>query len=270
MPESARAKWKPSLATYVGGAGSLVLLIIAIVTGGIGSFLMMVALLALGTSIYVAATGRPSWLNLPRSRRLGWVIIGGSVVVLILGSSVYGAMNPTAPRAAVVASASSSIQTAPTLTDFTAASEATAFKSLQSSGYRVVVVDAHGATPADVVGWTVQAQDPPAGQALEKGGVVTLTVVPPVARSTPTPTPTASPTPTAVPAPVPVVAPPAQVVAPPAVPVAPPAQQSGTITPGAFCSSSQVGQVGVASNGRSYTCGGHGADASGHYHWNTQ
>jgi hypothetical protein len=56
----------------------------------------------------------------------------------------------------------------------------------------------------------------------------------------------------------------------PAAPVPAPAPaQAATITPGAYCSASEVGQVAVAANGRSYQCGGHGPDARGSYHWNT-
>ncbi|MGT2461440.1 LGFP repeat-containing protein [Sinomonas atrocyanea] len=41
------------------------------------------------------------------------------------------------------------------------------------------------------------------------------------------------------------------------------------VIPGGFCSPSQVWMKGVASNGRWYTCGSKGRDASGHYHWNS-
>lgn len=44
------------------------------------------------------------------------------------------------------------------------------------------------------------------------------------------------------------------------------ADGDGAITPGAVCG--EVGASGVADNGRSYRCGGKGADASGKYHWN--
>lgn len=70
-------------------------------------------------------------------------------------------------------------------------------------------------------------------------------------------------------APAPAAAPavqPAPVAAPPA---AAPAAQPTTIVPGAFCPDAQVGAVQQAANGRSYQCGGKGADANGHFHWNT-
>ncbi|WIE55734.1 G5 domain-containing protein [Curtobacterium sp. MCBD17_003] len=55
----------------------------------------------------------------------------------------------------------------------------------------------------------------------------------------------------------------------PASAPAPAPAQSAVITPGAYCSSSQVGQVAQSASGTSYRCGGHGADARGDYHWNT-
>ncbi|GAA3339053.1 hypothetical protein GCM10017714_12940 [Curtobacterium pusillum] len=63
---------------------------------------------------------------------------------------------------------------------------------------------------------------------------------------------------------------PAPVPQAPAAPV--PQEQApaqGLITPGAFCADAQNGSVAQASNGRSYRCGGKGADANGHLHWNT-
>ncbi|WP_307812255.1 HNH endonuclease family protein [Lacisediminihabitans changchengi] len=48
-----------------------------------------------------------------------------------------------------------------------------------------------------------------------------------------------------------------------AAPVAPAA-----VSPGAFCPDALVGQSGVAANGKTYVCGGKGADAHGHYRWN--
>jgi hypothetical protein len=70
----------------------------------------------------------------------------------------------------------------------------------------------------------------------------------------------------AAPAPAPVPAAPAP-AAPAPAPAAPAAPVSG-VSPGAFCPNSAVGTSGVAANGRTYVCGGKGADANGHYHWN--
>lgn len=74
----------------------------------------------------------------------------------------------------------------------------------------------------------------------------------------------------AVQAPAPVV--PAAPVAPadPGPAAQPPAAPNTVqgIIPGAFCPNADVGMQGIAANGRSYVCGGKGADKNGHYHWN--
>lgn len=60
-------------------------------------------------------------------------------------------------------------------------------------------------------------------------------------------------------------------VAPPPAPAPAPEPSQpdlGLITPGAFCADAQNGAVAQAANGRSYQCGGKGADANGHLHWN--
>lgn len=71
------------------------------------------------------------------------------------------------------------------------------------------------------------------------------------------------------PAPAPAPAAPAAAPAAPAPTPAPAPAQSAVIIPGAYCSASQVGEVAQSSTGKSYKCGGHGADARGDYHWNT-
>lgn len=52
-------------------------------------------------------------------------------------------------------------------------------------------------------------------------------------------------------------------------PALPPPASPATITPGAICADSQKGQSRVAANGKNYVCGSRGADAKGHFHWNS-
>ena len=92
------------------------LLIITSVSTGIGGVLIMLALLALGTAIYALITHRRSWALLPKSRP---VLVGtavASIVVLFIGTAVYGAQNPSepAPPAAVVQSSLPSPTPTPT------------------------------------------------------------------------------------------------------------------------------------------------------------
>ncbi|WP_193750461.1 G5 domain-containing protein [Curtobacterium luteum] len=58
-------------------------------------------------------------------------------------------------------------------------------------------------------------------------------------------------------------------VAPAPAPAPKVPEQHSFITPGAYCASAESGVVAQAANGRSYQCGGHGADANGRLHWNT-
>ncbi|MFZ7088842.1 G5 domain-containing protein [Curtobacterium sp. RRHDQ10] len=58
-------------------------------------------------------------------------------------------------------------------------------------------------------------------------------------------------------------------VAPVPAPAAPAAPDHGVVNPGGFCSASDRGVTAQAANGRSYTCGGKGPDASGRLHWNS-
>ncbi|GAB3124994.1 HNH endonuclease family protein [Glaciibacter psychrotolerans] len=87
------------------------------------------------------------------------------------------------------------------------------------------------------------------------GGVATT--------GSPTPPP-AAPEPVGVPAPLPA---PAPAPAPDPAPAPAPPAAAEPVHPGAFCST--PGVTGVAANGRSYTCGGKGADTKGKYHWNS-
>lgn len=93
--------------TWVGIAGAVLLVLMSLSTG-IGGVLMMLSLLALGTAIYALATHRRSWALLPKSRP---VLVGtavASIVMLFVGTAVYGVQNPsetTAPAAVVQSSA---------------------------------------------------------------------------------------------------------------------------------------------------------------------
>jgi serine/threonine-protein kinase len=80
-------------------------------------------------------------------------------------------------------------------------SEAQARSDLAQAGFEVQVVEQLDGT---VPGGTVLAQSPQAGESLERGSVVTITVsLAPAPSPTPTPTPTPEPTPTPTPTPEP-------------------------------------------------------------------
>jgi hypothetical protein len=258
-------------------------LIISAASGGFGGFLITLSLVALATAIYAVVTRRPTWLNLPRSRPLGAAGIGAALVVLVLGSSLYGASHPTKldgqPKSAFAQTSSSPSDLSDVLvSDVVGANALNAKSTLLNNGLHVTVKTADGSNlPSDLTGWTVDSQYPSAGSNVDPHGDVILTL----ARATPTPTPSATATSSSSPAPVTTTAPhltapvaPAPVAPAPAAPapVAPapaPAPVTVTVNPGGFCSPGDVGHSGVGPNGHIYVCGAKGADASGHYHWNS-
>lgn len=84
-----------------------------------------------------------------------------------------------------------------------------------------------------------------------------VTVAPPASSPAPVPKPAPKPAPAPAPKPAPKPAP------------APPPKAVSPIIPGAFCANADRGKTGIAANGKAYVCGGKGADANGHYHWNS-
>jgi hypothetical protein len=287
---SSRPAWRPTAFTWIGSSVLLLFLIVSGATGGFGGILITAGLVALVTTVYTVVTRRPSWLNLPRSRAIAAAGAAFALVVMIVGSSLYGSSHPTTPEAApptsITGAKSPSASPKTVLVgDVTGFDTTDAKGKLVTSGLRVTVVTSDGSPlPADTTGWTVKSQNPPSGAQADPAGVVVLTLAPPAPQVTPTPTaspvvapapapPSAAPTPVAPAQPAPAPAQPAAQAPPAPAPAAPaPPQQApvtGTVVPGGFCSPSDVGKSAVASNGRSYTCGGKGADASGHYHWNS-
>jgi hypothetical protein len=273
-----RPPLRPISTWIVGGALALTFLL-SLFTG-MGTALIWLGLFAIATGIYVVAFRRGSWARLPRSRGIGGVVLGTGLVVMIVGAAI----SPTTHSATVTAAPASF-----TLRDWTGSSASDATASLRRAAHDVrVVTDDGGAAPADLAGWVVDEETPAPGSVVGSSQRIVLVVhesaasgaantPPPTRKATPSPTPTvASASPTSTPtvaAPQPLVAQPAPAPAAPApaapAPAAPaPAPVTGTVNPGGFCSPSDVGKTAVASNGRAYTCGGKGADASGHFHWN--
>lgn len=261
--------WRPTLSTWLLGSAVLIVLIASVSTGGVGGLLIWLGLVGLGTMLYVAVSKRPSWAGLPRSRAFGAVGAAAALVVLLVGSGVYGATHPASSSAPSVASATNAVHASSAASTPRPSSTRIAFADLTGdagpdvqtqlaqSGYRVVFETADGsAVTPDLGGMSVVSQDPPAGTPLAAGATVHV-VLAPTATPSPTPAPVVVPAPAAPPAP-----PPAPVQKAPAPPAA------SAVSPGAFCPNAQMGQSGVAANGRTYICGGKGADANGHYHWN--
>jgi len=257
--------------TWLGGAGLVLILIIAAASGGFGSFMIMLGLAVLITTIYAVVTEKRTWMNLPPSRGISGIGAGAALFAIILGSGVYGATHPE-PTAHVAAptshvAAAAGLQ----LVDVVGVDGADARTQLTALGLHVTIKTADGSdAPSDLTGWTVRGQYPRGGSDVDSHTKVILTLAPP---ATPSATPTTVSAPSATAVPVATTAP--KLVAPvapaPAAPAPPPppAPATGTIVPGAFCPDSQVGQTGLGTNGRTYVCGGKGPDANGHFHWNS-
>lgn len=81
----------------VGGA-------VALLAGGIGSLLVWLGLVALGSGLYVAVTGRRSWLRL-RSRKVGAAVLIGGLLVTSAGLGAAGATLPPAQVSRAAATA---------------------------------------------------------------------------------------------------------------------------------------------------------------------
>lgn len=282
VPPRSRRSWRPTALTWLGGVGVLLILIISAVSGGFGGFLIMLGLAVLVTAIYTVVTRRPSWMNLPRSRSVAGIGAAGALVVIILGSSLYGLGHPSSAAhvAALPTSHPTETSGAIYLVDVIGTDGSDASTALAAAGLHVTIRTSDGSdAPSDLTGWTVRGEYPKGGSKIGSTTDIVLTLTPP---ATPSPTATAVATPSATPVPAATTAPkpvaPAPAPAAPAPAPAPPAPApapapappaTGTITPGAFCPDALVGQPGVASNGRTYICGGKGRDANGHYHWNS-
>ncbi|MDQ1546095.1 MAG: polymerase subunit epsilon [Actinomycetota bacterium] len=269
-----RSGWKPTASTWAVGVAALLLGFFFWIGAGFGAFLIVLSLFALPTAIVALAAHRPTWMKLPTSGLSPKIALSAAIASLILGGVISG-ITPHSARPVKAERASSRIS----LADFTGDSAPAASKGITSAGLTVKLVTEDGSpVPDSWAGWTVVTESPSPGATLSPDTTVTITLRPP-ARSSATATPTVTPAPTAVPsssaapapAPVQPIAPaPVQPVVPaPVVPVAPAPAPGPLVTPGAFCPNESLGVVGHSAAGKTYTCGGHGADANGHLHWNT-
>ncbi len=85
---AAHRRWRPSVSTWVTAAIALLVAVIGSGTNGFGGFLVGLSLFGLGGGIWTVVRQTPSWLNLPRTRGAGWLAVGISTAVLILGAVI--------------------------------------------------------------------------------------------------------------------------------------------------------------------------------------
>ncbi len=93
--KTSRAAWRPSISFWVTAAIWLVLLVIAIPTGGFVAWLVTFLLFLILTALYSLVFGRKSWLGLPNRKGAGGAV-GGGVAALIAAAMILG---PSAPQA---------------------------------------------------------------------------------------------------------------------------------------------------------------------------
>jgi hypothetical protein len=268
-----RFKLKPS--TWVGIMLVALLLLIFTVSSGWVGLLVSATVVGIFTGLYVAISGRRSWAVLT-SRKVGLIVLAASVVVLFVGAGIAphvktadvpSAESGTTHHSVVpdthapTPGSKSKPTSTPTPTpiplvvdDVNSQAGATAQSTLVSEGFAVQLVDGSGLAVTDPTGLIVIDEVPAAGSSEAPGTPIILTLSQPVVAPA-----TAAPVP-AAPAPAPVA---------PAPPAAPAPAPGPLVTPGAFCPNADLGVVGHSSSGKTYTCGGHGADANGHLHWNT-
>jgi hypothetical protein len=257
--------------TWVIGLVALLVSGIAWISSGFGAFLIFLALFVIPTAIVALVHKSPTWLNFRKGMVAPWLVIAIAVVTLFVGSGISGATNPATERLAIA----DTIE----LADYTDSSGLNASSELDSAGLTVEMVTEDGSpAPSDWSGWKVVSQVPAPGTPLPPDATVTITLRAPKITTATVPSPSAIPPSAppaeaapAAPAPRGIVPPvPAPVPAAPVPPVPAPAPAPAIlITPGAFCADAENGVVRPAANGKSYKCGGHGADANGHLHWNT-
>jgi hypothetical protein len=255
----------------VGGLVALVLLI-ALIGGGGAAFLVWLGVIGLLTGLYSWIFNRRSWARFIGSRRTASITSAGALLAIIIGAIASPSAPPSDPVALRPAStATAQAVEAPPLLDLEGRTSEEANSSLRAEGYQVEYVTEDGSPARSSTDWIVTRQSPAAGTTPPAGSTITLTVAAPpepVPAPEPEPAPVVAPAPAPAPAPVPVPVP-APAPAPAPVPAPAPAPAPATITPGAFCPDASVGSAGVAANGKTYICGGKGADANGKYHWNT-
>ncbi|MDY0911670.1 G5 domain-containing protein [Rathayibacter festucae] len=82
---------------WIGGGITAFFALVALLSGGPWSALIMVALVVLVTAAYGALLRRPTWLGLPRRRRTSAMAGGAAMLALIVGLSAFGSTAAPAP-----------------------------------------------------------------------------------------------------------------------------------------------------------------------------
>lgn len=79
--------FKPTISTWIVGGFLALFAFVALITGGIGSVLVLTASFGLFTGLYVLISGRRSWASVP-SRKVGGIVIAASLLATFIGGAV--------------------------------------------------------------------------------------------------------------------------------------------------------------------------------------
>jgi len=89
------------LSTRIGLAAVALLALIGLATSGLSGLLIMLAVVAIPTALYVVITGRGSWARI-QSRKTGGVVAAVALVAIILGGAIAGPTDVSTPNASNV------------------------------------------------------------------------------------------------------------------------------------------------------------------------
>jgi hypothetical protein len=85
-PDGPKPPRKPKVSTFIVGGIAILSMAMGAASGGIGGALIFLAIFAVLTGLYIAATGRRSWARLPGGRKTGAIVLGASVVLFVVGA----------------------------------------------------------------------------------------------------------------------------------------------------------------------------------------
>jgi len=102
-PLAAAKKWFLGLrlSTRIGLAVVGLLALIGLATTGLSGLLIMLAVVAIPTALYVVITGRGSWARIP-SRKTGGIVAAAALVAIILGGAIASPTDVSTSRASKV------------------------------------------------------------------------------------------------------------------------------------------------------------------------
>ena len=76
---------KPKISTFIVGALAVGAMALGAASGGVGGAMVLLAILAALTGLYIVVTGRRSWARMPGGRKVGGIILSGSLVLFVVG-----------------------------------------------------------------------------------------------------------------------------------------------------------------------------------------